>query len=128
MASSKTVEEVLRDVGEYLYPGDWDYERGCSLNEITIDSRSCEGDTPLHVLAWQKDVEGTRLLVEAGADVNAIGDMGQTPLHVAVGNDNPALVELLLRAGADPNIISGFGQTAKERVKDKCFEVVSQFK
>jgi ankyrin repeat protein len=36
-----------------------------------------------------------RLLVEKGADVNAVGDYGETALHGAAGNGYEAVVQLL---------------------------------
>ena len=46
-------------------------------------------------------------LVDAGADVNAVGDEGRTPLLLAVVYQNEASVERLLARGADPNAPSG---------------------
>jgi ankyrin repeat protein len=59
-------------------------------------------------MAWRNDLEAVQILVAAGADVNAIGDMGETPLHVAVRSGNVAMVEVLLRAGARDDIRSEF--------------------
>ena len=43
-------------------------------------------------------------LLEAGADVNALGENDVTPLLLAAGfNENPAVLEALLEAGADVN-------------------------
>jgi ankyrin repeat protein len=53
-------------------------------------------------------------LIQAGADVNAVGDMGQTPLHVAISMDNPKMVAALLKAGARDDIRSEFGSTPRE--------------
>lgn len=52
-----------------------------------------------------------RLLLSAGAEVNAVGDMGETPLHIAVRRGQPRVVELLLAYGADINVGSEFGPT-----------------
>ncbi len=67
---------------------------------------------PLHM------VEGTpvaRLLLKAGADLNARGVRGMTPLHTAAmrfspygGNDK--VLKLLLKSGADPTILDNQGQ------------------
>ena len=81
---------------------------------VTIDSRGCDGDTPLHVLLWRNDVDGLKSLILAGAEVNAIGDMGETPLHIAVSENLPDAIEALLDAGADPDIRSEFGKTPRE--------------
>ncbi|CAN5490314.1 hypothetical protein BH11PLA2_BH11PLA2_33900 [soil metagenome] len=77
--------------------------------KIAIDTRASNGDTPLHVVGWWSDAEAAKLLVEAGADVNAIGDMSVTPLGVAVRQRNVTMIELLLAAGADPDHVDEFG-------------------
>ena len=42
-----------------------------------------------------------RLLLEHGADPNAVSDGGETPLYEAAGVGEPEMVELLVRHGAD---------------------------
>jgi ankyrin repeat protein len=107
----RTLAEVLKSTSDVLFP------QGLGDAAVAIDSRDASGDTPLHVMAWRGDSHGTALLIEAGADVNAIGDMGEAPLHVAVRNESVGIVELLLRAGADPNIRSEFDETPLERAR-----------
>lgn len=102
------LEEVLASIAHIMFPGD-DVPR-----EIRLDTRASDGDTPLHVFAWRKDLAAAGLLISAGADTNAIGDMGETPLHVAVRQDMPELAEALLAAGASPDIVSEFEQTPRE--------------
>lgn len=81
--------------------------------------RSEDNDrTLLHTIAdypghKPKGVEMARLLIEAGADVNARFQHGQieavkeTPLHWAASNDDVDLAELLLDRGADIDIDGG---------------------
>ena len=98
----RTLDEVLLSISDVLFPAD------LGEKPLTIDSRNASGDTPLHVMAWRDDLEGVQILISAGADVNAVGDMGETPLHVAVTKKNLAIVEALLRAGARDDIRSEF--------------------
>jgi ankyrin repeat protein len=49
-------------------------------------------------------VELCRVLLAAGADVDATQHGGYTPLHEAAGNGDVELAELLLSAGADPTV------------------------
>jgi ankyrin repeat protein len=107
------LREVLQSVADVLFPGD-EEER-----EIAPDSCSSEGDTPLHVLAWRKDVEGARILIAAGADVNAVGDMDQTPLHVAIAQRDMDFVRLLLESGARTTTRSEFGKTELDEAAEK---------
>lgn len=53
--------------------------------------------TPLH---FASTAEIAKLLLDAGADANAVNAEGQTPLHVTY---YPELVELLVSRGANPN-------------------------
>ena len=62
--------------------------------------------TPLHFACQQGHLEAARVLVAAGAPVDARDSYGNTPLWRAVfafqGGD-PELIRLLLDAGADPD-------------------------
>jgi len=102
MAMSRTLDEVLQSTSDVLFPAD------LGERPVAIDSHDTDGDTPLHVMAWRNDLEAVQLLVAAGANVNAVGDMGETPLHVAVRSGNVAMVEVLLGAGARDDVRSEF--------------------
>ena len=102
------LQEVLRSAAQSMFPAEDDD------GSVDVNSRSPDGDTPLHVFAWRGDVASARVLVEASADVNAAGDMGETPLHVALNQQNEALVRLFVEAGARTTIRSEFGETAQD--------------
>ena len=53
-------------------------------------------------------------LVEGGADVNAIGDMGSTPLQEAVEQAHAKVVKFLLDCGAKRDVQNELGQTPLE--------------
>jgi ankyrin repeat protein len=57
---------------------------------------------PLNSAAAGRHHEVCRVLIAAGADVNAKEGGGFTPLHAAAQHGDAELVELLLSAGADP--------------------------
>jgi uncharacterized protein len=107
------IQHTLASIALVMFPED-DVPR-----EIRLDTRASDGDTPLHVFAWRKDLAAAQMLIEAGADPNAIGDMGETPLHVSVRQDMPELAEALLAAGASPDIVSEFEQTPREMALKK---------
>lgn len=106
---SGPLETLLASISDVLFPE--------ALGEAKVDihSRSIDGDGALHVMIWRRDSEGARLLLENGADVNAVGDMGETPLHVAISRNDPVLIGLLLSYGARIDIRSEFGETALEK-------------
>lgn len=57
---------------------------------------------PLHSAAAGRHHEVCRVLLAAGADVNATQQDSYTPLHAAAQHGDDELVELFLSAGADP--------------------------
>src|ERR1700692_1322495 len=51
-------------------------------------------------------------LIDAGAEVNTVGDYGETALTLALANGDVALVDKLLKVGADPKVTRWNGETA----------------
>jgi ankyrin repeat protein len=70
-----------------------------------LDERDRIG-TPLHHAAARGQATVVALLLEAGADPNALTRHGATALHRAAYRGDRASAELLLAAGADPGIES----------------------
>jgi len=122
MPASTSIDALLQSTSDTLFPADM------GRRQVAIDSRDCDGDTPLHVLIWRRNAGGAKVLIEAGADPNAIGDMGETPLHVAVRNALPTVVEALLVAGADAGLVSEFGQTPRDMAKARGGSVEKVFR
>ena len=69
------------------------------------------GGGPLHRAMDNYDTEALRMLLEAGADVNARDEWGHTPLHTAADRGNVAATRILLEAGADVNARDKWGRT-----------------
>ena len=71
--------------------------------------------TPLHFAARTKNTSVVRMLLDAGAEVDAVNDQGITPLHLSLlaGKWNLELVEVLLAAGANPGCDRGGGTVRK---------------
>ena len=69
---------------------------------------------PLHSAAAGRHHEVCRLLIAAGADVNATQQHDFTPLHAAAQHGDDELVELFLSAGADPSARTDAGDTAAD--------------
>ena len=110
--------QVWRDVDELLryLAKSWpfDLEDPFKEKEISVSASVPGGDTPLHFVAAWDDVRGIELLAQAGAEVDACGDMSYTPLATAVARGNVAATRALLRLGASPHVMTEFGHTPYE--------------
>jgi ankyrin repeat protein len=71
------------------------------------------GVTPLTVAIEEGNLEGVRLLLKRGANINhkPRSPHHTPPLSSAAAVGSPALVRLLLKAGADPNVTDAQDQT-----------------
>jgi ankyrin repeat protein len=80
---------------------------------VDIDGTQGDGSTALHWAAFNDDLETTKILLSAGANVKVTTrEGGITPLFMACTNGNAAIVEALLKAGADANSVKPNGTTA----------------
>lgn len=89
--------------------------RGASANSASTGALRT---TPLIAALAGPRPELARLLVEAGADVNARGNGGFTPLHQVAQNGQPELAALLLERGADPDAAADDGKTPLDLALD----------
>ncbi|HSL75530.1 MAG TPA: ankyrin repeat domain-containing protein [Candidatus Limnocylindrales bacterium] len=83
-------------------------DSGASVDTYTTNDFA---NQPLHAAAAGRHVEVCRVLLAAGADVNATQHGGYTPLHEAAQHGDVEMVELFLSAGADPTIAVDDGGT-----------------
>ncbi len=81
---------------------------------VNVLSRNDFGVMPLHSALAGRHVEVCRILVGAGADVNAPQQEGYRPLHQAVEHNDTELVEMLMAVGADPSLPNDAGETAAD--------------
>ena len=95
----KTIVEALLSAG-----GEVDI-RNKSDNAGYVD------ETALHCAAFWGRYEIAKLLIDAGADVNALTDRKSTPLHDAARMTNTKLARLLLEKGAKPDARDKDNQT-----------------
>lgn len=83
-------------------------DNGASVDTYTTNDFA---NQPLHAAAAGRHIEVCRVLLAAGADVNATQHGGYTPLHEAAQHGDVEMVELFLSAGADPTIVVTDGGT-----------------
>lgn len=77
-----------------------------------VNARGVLGDTPLHLAATWGDTKIGRVLLEAGANPNLLGEYDNTPLHNAVRGGKYDFVKLLLEHGASKDVRNEDGFTA----------------
>jgi ankyrin repeat protein len=77
-------------------------EKGANPNNTDLEDNS----SPLHKSV--QNIELTKLLIEAGADVNIKNDHGETPLHYVM---DLSVAQTLISSGADVNAKNIFGLT-----------------
>ena len=70
---------------------------------LKIHKRNAGGETPLHQIVIQGDVEFAKLLIAKGAKVNTKDYAGWTPLHEACNHGFLQMAELLIKHGATVN-------------------------
>ena len=122
----------FEEINHYLYAGDTplhaaaatyriDIARALLSNGADIAARNRRGAQPLHYAAdglpgsstWnpQAQAEMITLLIQAGADPNALDKSGVAPLHRAVRQRCPGAVNALLRNGASVRLKNKSGST-----------------
>lgn len=100
-----TLEEILEDAPLFA-----DFADGVCAN---LACRALSGETPLHLMASLGDDQAMELLLQAGADINALDSAGNTPLHAAVLQRQILAVRYLIACGADRSIRNVEGQTPR---------------
>lgn len=79
---------------------------------------------PLYYAVSGAHLEAAKLLIEAGADVNALSGFGIGPLGPAVGKRNLDLIKLLLDHGANPNSTIGTETVLHSAAEHGCLDCV----
>lgn len=82
-------------------------EAGANINAVTIGQK----ETPLHIAVRYGHKEVAELLLNEGANINALERRKWTPLHTAVKNGKMEVAELLLDRGANVNAVDNLDMT-----------------
>lgn len=93
------------DFHEACIVGDDAVVRAALAGGQDVDAPAPDGFVPLGLAVFFRQGAIARLLIDAGADVNARAANAQqvAPVHAAVARNDLAMLELLLLQGADPD-------------------------
>ncbi|XP_078143078.1 B-cell lymphoma 3 protein [Centroberyx gerrardi] len=84
-----------------------------SSSSTCLEIRNYEGLSPLHLAVQAGHMDLAKMLLDAGADINAMDvKSGQSPLMHAVESNNADMVHFLIENGCDVNSQSYSGNTA----------------
>ncbi len=109
---SLAAEEGAAEIMQILLGSGPDADTPAGGEDKEAESMPSIGSEALYTAIEKGDVAMVRLLVEAGADVNAAeGFGGNTPLHEAVEQGDAEIVKILVEAGADVEAKGYFDRT-----------------
>jgi ankyrin repeat protein len=92
-------------------------EHGAHIHQV---SHNPMRNQALHAcVALSNSIANLRLLLEAGASVNATQAGGYTPLHQSAASGKAAVVELLLEHGADKTLRCDQGKTPADYARER---------
>ncbi|MDR0517651.1 MAG: ankyrin repeat domain-containing protein [Fibromonadaceae bacterium] len=77
--------------------------RNANVNAKSKETEDKADLTPLHIATMKGSVEATEILIDAGADVNAISNTSGTPLNTAAMEGHIEVAKILIRK--DPNVV-----------------------
>jgi len=80
---------------------------------------------PLHIALLNKNTAITKLLIEAGANVNNRQQTGLTPLHLAAQQGNIEIIVLLLEHGAIIELKNSNNKTASDLAASKGYSDIA---
>eukprot|EP00899_Mesostigma_viride_P000659 jgi/Mesvir1/10594/Mv16596-RA.1 len=112
-ARAAAAEQALAEKGADMLAVVAELHQAREVLRVMSESRDKEGNTPLLIAAFRGHLETARLIVENGADVNAVNKNGWTPLVAAAERGHLDIVRLLVARNADINARSKVGLVGK---------------
>lgn len=94
-----------------------------------VSSKTEDGDTPLHIACWQKQIAIIGTILSYRPNLNTQGCYGRTPLHYAVHEGrwiSVPIVGVLLAMGADPYILDNNGFSVEDWAKIEMYDGLAE--
>lgn len=107
------------DVNSLDYEGQTPLHLAAGVKSRNMSSFDYEDETLLHAADGAKGMDAAKLLIAAGAIINAQNPAGETPLACAVFQNNDEAVKFFLAQNANPNIGNNEGQTPLHLAAEK---------
>ncbi len=86
-----------------------------------------QGSWAMWLAIFEKDPRSLKILLTAGADPNALHDLGGTPVGYAAEHNEYECVRVLLHAGADPDEADYLDRTALDRATVRSARLIRQW-
>lgn len=81
---------------------------------------------PLHTALSNNNGNISKMLIEAGAEVNIHQNGGIRPIHIAAQHGNIDLIIILLEQGADITVLTDTGESAASLAAEKGFREIAE--
>ncbi|XP_076669953.1 transient receptor potential cation channel subfamily A member 1 [Andrena cerasifolii] len=82
----------------------------CDQPSVDIEAKTADGLTPLHMAAFLGYADAIQKLVENGAMVNCVDNLGRYPLHYTAAGKNIQGTTVLLTSNANVNVYDVFDE------------------
>ena len=86
-------------------------------NTFINEHRGIIGKTPLHEATENHKLDIVEVLLDCGADVNAVSNGDYTALHIAATNGDTGMINLLLSRNADIKKLDEFQRSPLQTAK-----------
>lgn len=91
-----------------------------------IHSQNGQHIFPLHTALSNNNSNISKMLIEAGAEVNIVQHLGQTPIHLAAFHGNIDMIIILLEQGANISSLTEAGESAADMASKKGFREIAE--
>lgn len=79
--------------------------------KATVDLPNSKGQSPLMMASMFSQLEASKVLIAAGADLTLLDDNMNEALSHAADNDHPEMIRYLVGKGCDPTLRNKLGNT-----------------